>query len=76
MRPRIRALVRDDREAKKLARGLGACAKFGELGVQSFDNTRLLSGGFRSPPSFLNYIDACVRTTGDATIFDQMLDDA
>jgi nucleoside-diphosphate-sugar epimerase len=72
----LRPLVRNDDEAAQLARGLAACARFAELGVQWFDNSRLLAAGFRPPPSFLDYLDACVRSSGGATIFEQMVDDA
>lgn len=74
--PQLRALVRDASEARKLARGMRACAKLGELGIQFFDNGRLLSEGFRPPPRFLDYAELCLRTSGQATIFDQMIDDA
>jgi nucleoside-diphosphate-sugar epimerase len=76
MRGDLRRLVRSDAEASKLARGLGACASFGALGVRWFDNDRLLSEGFCRPPSFLDYLGVCVTSSGDAAIFDQMIDDA
>jgi nucleoside-diphosphate-sugar epimerase len=76
MRDELGRVVRDDQQADKLARGLGACARFGELGVQYFDNSRLLSEGFHAPPSFLQYLDVCLRSSGSASIFEQMIDDA
>jgi nucleoside-diphosphate-sugar epimerase len=74
--PELRALVRDRTEAKKLARGMRACARLAELGVQFFDNGRLLSEGFRLPPRFVDYAGVCLQTCGQATIFDQMIDEA
>ncbi len=74
--PELRELCGDIAQARKLARSLAACARFGEIGVQWFDNTRLLSAGFRSPPSFLDYLDVCVQTSGAATILEQLIDDA
>jgi nucleoside-diphosphate-sugar epimerase len=72
----IRRLVRDDNEARKLAVALSACAKFGELGIDYFDNERLLSEGFRHPPRFVDYLDVCMQSTGEASLFDQLVDDA
>jgi nucleoside-diphosphate-sugar epimerase len=74
--PELAALVRTTDEARRLARGLSACARFGELDVQWFDNTRLLGEGFRAPPAFTDYLDVCLRTTGSSTIYEQMVDDA
>jgi hypothetical protein len=76
LRDEIRCLVRDDDEARKLAVALSACAKFGELGIEYFDNERLLSEGFRQPPRFVDYLDVCMQTTGQASVFDQLVDDA
>jgi hypothetical protein len=76
LRDEIRRLVRDDNEARKLAVALSACAKFGELGIDYFDNERLLSEGFRHPPRFVDYLNVCMQTTGQASVFDQLVDDA
>jgi nucleoside-diphosphate-sugar epimerase len=76
MADELRPFVQSDDEARKVARGLGACAKFGELGVQCFDNSRLLSEGFRQPPSFLDYLHVCARSSAGASIFEQMIDHA
>ena len=76
MRSQLRPWVRSELEARQLASGLGACARFGELGVQYFDNSRLLAEGFRAPPSFVDYARVCVQSSGDATILEQMVDDA
>jgi nucleoside-diphosphate-sugar epimerase len=76
LRNEIRLLVRDEQEARKLAVALSACAKFGELGIDYFDNERLLSEGFRPPPRFVDYVDVCIETSGGASIFDQLVDDA
>jgi nucleoside-diphosphate-sugar epimerase len=74
--PDLMALVRTAEEARRLARGLSACARFGELAVQWFDNTRLLGEGFRAPPAFIDYLGICLRTTGSSSIYQQMVDDA
>jgi nucleoside-diphosphate-sugar epimerase len=73
---RIGRLVHDDEHARKLARGLAACAKFGELGVRYFDNARLLSEGFPAPPRFTDYLDVCARTSAAMSLFEMMIDDA
>lgn len=75
LRSELRPLARNELEARKLASALGACARFGELGVQFFDNARLLAEGFRAPPSFVDYADVCLKSSGDASLFDQMVDD-
>jgi nucleoside-diphosphate-sugar epimerase len=76
LRDQIRALTRDDQEARKLLVALSATARFGELGIEYFDNERLLSEGFRPPPRFVDYLDVCMRTSGDASLFDLLVDDA
>jgi nucleoside-diphosphate-sugar epimerase len=76
LRDEIRPLVRDEHEARKLAVALSACAKFGELGIDYFENERLLREGFRPPPRFVDYLDVCMQTTGETSIFDQLVDDA
>ncbi|RYZ07370.1 MAG: NAD-dependent epimerase/dehydratase family protein [Myxococcales bacterium] len=76
LRSELRPLVRGELEARQLASGLGACAKFGELGVQYFDNARLLSEGFRAPPSFVDYAGVCLESSGSASLFEQMVDEA
>ena len=76
LRDEIRVLVRDEEEARKLAVALSACARFGELGVDYFENERLLSEGFRPPPRFVDYLDVCMQSTGDTSLFDQLVDDA
>jgi nucleoside-diphosphate-sugar epimerase len=72
----IRRLARTDDEAARLARGLLACARFGALAVDYFDNARLLAEGLRAPPPFTDYLEVCRRTTGARTIHEQMIDDA
>ena len=74
--PELVALVRTTDEARRLARGLSACARFGELAVQWFDNARLLAEGLGAPPAFTDYLDVCLRTTGSSSIYEQMVDDA
>lgn len=75
-RAELRRLVDSELEARQLARGLGACARFGELGVQYFDNARLLAEGFRAPPSFVDYAALCLQSSGSASLFQQMVDEA
>jgi hypothetical protein len=62
--------------AEALALGLEACARFGELRVQWFDHTRLLSEGFSPPPRFTDYLPACIESSAGTPIHRQMLDDA
>jgi nucleoside-diphosphate-sugar epimerase len=76
LRAELRPLVETDLEARKLARALDACARFGELGVQYFDNQRLLAEGFRAPPSFVDYAAVCLQSSGGATLYQQMVDEA
>jgi len=76
MRDAIRTLVRTDEEAKALARGLVACGEFGRLGVDHFDNERLMGEGFRAPPPFTDYLPRCIESTGAATVYEQMVDEA
>jgi len=76
MRDAIRSLVRSDEEAKALARGLVACAQFGWLGVDHFDNERLMGEGFRTPPRFTDYLPRCMESTAAATVYEQMVDEA
>lgn len=76
MQADLRPLVDDGRQARKLARALGACAQFGELGVQYFDNGRLLAEGFRAPPSFVDYAPICLQSSGAASLYEQMIDEA
>jgi nucleoside-diphosphate-sugar epimerase len=72
----VRRLTRTDDEARRLARGISACARFGALGIQRFDNTRLLAEGVPAPPRFTDYLPKCIATTGERAIYDQMIDDA
>jgi nucleoside-diphosphate-sugar epimerase len=72
----ISKLTTNAGEAEHLARGLEACARFGELGVQWFDNARLLSEGFRPPPRFTDYLGVCIESSAGKPIHRQMLDDA
>jgi hypothetical protein len=67
-------LCRTNDEARSLARGLAACARFGELGVESFDNARLLSAGFHRPPRFTDYVSRCVATSRGRSVYEQMVD--
>ncbi|MDF3067020.1 MAG: hypothetical protein K0R38_2621 [Polyangiaceae bacterium] len=76
LRPQLRPFVNSELEARQLSSALGACARFGEIGVQCFDNTRLLAEGFPAPPSFAEYAHVCVKSSGTASLFEQMVDDA
>jgi hypothetical protein len=51
------------------------CARFGALGIEFFDNTRLLSEGFHGPPRFTDYLPQCVTSSGPSTVYEQMVDD-
>ena len=72
----IRLLVQSDHEANLLARGLRACAEFGSLGVDHFDNQRLIGEGFGHPPHFTDYLPRCIESSGTASIFAQMVDES
>jgi hypothetical protein len=72
----ISQLVRTKVEARKLTRGLVACAQFGTLGVDYFDNSRLLSEGLRAPPRFTDYLPVCITTSSGSSIYEQMVDEA
>lgn len=75
--PSLLPFVATAEEASHLARGLGACARFGELGVHAFDNARLLTEGFPPPPAFADVLDTCVANGGTrASLYAQMVDDA
>lgn len=76
LRAELRPLAGGELEARKLARGLAACARFGELGIQYFDNRRLLAEGFRGPPAFADYAAVCQRTSEGASVYEQMIDEA
>lgn len=71
----IALLARDPAQAARLSRGLRACAVFGALGVDYFDNERLLAEGVRSAPSFLDYLPRCLDTSAETTVYEQMIDD-
>jgi nucleoside-diphosphate-sugar epimerase len=71
----VRRLARTNEEARRLARGIAACARFGALGIDSFDNARLLAEGVPAPPRFSDYIARCIETSRGKAIYDQMVDD-
>jgi nucleoside-diphosphate-sugar epimerase len=74
--PDVRRLARTDDEARRLARGIAACARFGALGIEGFDNARLLGEDLPPPPRFAGYLPRCIASAGGATIYEQMVDDA
>lgn len=49
--------------------------RFGKLGLSYFDNTRLLAEGMPPPPRFTDYLGACVATSADRSVYEQMRDD-
>ncbi|MFO0618140.1 MAG: SDR family oxidoreductase [Polyangiaceae bacterium] len=70
----ISRLTGDATEARGLSAGLVACARFGALGVDAFDNRRLLAEGFRAPPRFTDYLERCIETSAGKTIYEQLVD--
>ena len=71
----LRSLTRTDEEASKLRDGVVACAKFGALGVQWFDNSRILDEGMPAPIRFVDYLSLCAAGSVDSSVYDQMVDD-
>jgi nucleoside-diphosphate-sugar epimerase len=71
---RILPHVRTPAEARQVLFGVAATAKFGALGVDYFDNSRLLAEGFRAPPRFTDYLSKCVSSSAQ-TVFEQMVDE-
>jgi nucleoside-diphosphate-sugar epimerase len=49
--------------------------RFGELGVEYFDNQRLLAEGMPPPPRFTSYLATCATRPPDRSVYDQMRDD-
>jgi nucleoside-diphosphate-sugar epimerase len=74
--PELSRLTRTGDEARRLGRGIAACARFGALGVDAFDNARLLAEGVPPPPRFTDWLPRCIATSRGATIYEQMVDDA
>ena len=60
---------------ERLRVGLSACARFGALPAQCFDNRRLLSEGFAPPLRFTEYLERCVFTSRAKSIYRQLRDD-
>jgi nucleoside-diphosphate-sugar epimerase len=60
---------------ERLRVALLACARFGGLAAQCFDNHRLLSEGFAPPPRFTSYLASCVATSRTRSIYRQLRDD-
>jgi nucleoside-diphosphate-sugar epimerase len=67
--------ARTKEEARTLVIGLMECARFGALGVDAFDNSRLLSEGFRAPPRFTDYLGKCIASANGKTLYEQLMDD-
>jgi nucleoside-diphosphate-sugar epimerase len=72
----IPGLGRTEDQRRKVARGVSACANFGALRVEYFDNQRLRTEGFRGAPRFTEYLPLCIETAGSATIYEQMVDES
>jgi nucleoside-diphosphate-sugar epimerase len=60
---------------ERLRVGLSACAGFGALPAQCFDNRRLLSEGFAPPSRFTEYLERCVFTSRAKSIYRQLRED-
>jgi len=71
----VAEIVRDPENRERFMAAVVACARFGGLGIQCFDNTRLLSEGLELPCSFVDYLPRCLDTIGGRSIYEQMMDD-
>jgi nucleoside-diphosphate-sugar epimerase len=49
--------------------------RFGEVGVELFDNRRLLAEGLPPPPRFTDYLPLCATLPPDRSVYEQMRDD-
>jgi nucleoside-diphosphate-sugar epimerase len=49
--------------------------RFGSVGVEAFDNARLLAEGMDPPPPFTNCLPRCVATSAGRSVYEQMRDD-
>lgn len=59
---------------KHMLRALKPYYGFGEIDVV-FDNSRLLSEGMASPPSFTSYLEPCMQTSVHRSVYHQMRED-
>lgn len=57
-----------------ILRAINLYYNFANLNV-TFDNSRLLSEGFKCPPRFADYLGLCIKTGCDAPVSEQMIDD-
>jgi nucleoside-diphosphate-sugar epimerase len=62
-------------DEKHLLRVLELYFRFGTIGVEIFDNTRLLAEGMVAPPRFTDYLGRCVATSAGRSVYEQMRDD-
>jgi nucleoside-diphosphate-sugar epimerase len=63
-------------DAERLASALALCARFGTIGVEYFDNRRLLAEGMRPPPKFTDYLDRCLAHSAGRSVYEELGDDA
>jgi nucleoside-diphosphate-sugar epimerase len=64
-----------DGDAERLASALALCARFGSIGVEYFDNRRLLAEGMRPPPQFTDYLDRCLARSAERSVYEELRDD-
>jgi nucleoside-diphosphate-sugar epimerase len=62
-------------DEERLLAGLETGYRFGSLGVEVFDNTRLLAEGMAAPPRFTDYLGVCVATSAGRGVYEQLRDD-
>jgi nucleoside-diphosphate-sugar epimerase len=63
-------------DAERLAGAIELCARFGGIGVEYFDNSRLLAEGMRAPPKFTDYLDRCITHPPGRSVYEELDDDA
>jgi nucleoside-diphosphate-sugar epimerase len=73
--PSLLQLIFGPGDAERLAGAIELCAKFGTIGVEYFDNSRLLAERMRAPPKFTDYLDRCITYPPDRSIYEELDDD-
>jgi nucleoside-diphosphate-sugar epimerase len=63
-------------DAERLAGALALCARFGAIGIEHFDNRRLLAEGMRPPPRFTDYLERCITHPPGRGVYEDLCDDA
>jgi len=63
-------------DAERLAAAIALCARFGTIGIEYFDNSRLLAERMHAPPKFTDYLDRCIAHPPGRNIYEELDDDA